>query len=87
MIVKQIINLIEFYQESISSARPAKCKYHPSCSEFMKECVLGYGALIGLLLGLFRLIKCNPASGGGFDFVPEKINLFGIQLEKKEKLV
>ncbi|MDR2748522.1 MAG: membrane protein insertion efficiency factor YidD [Bifidobacteriaceae bacterium] len=82
-----MIRLIELYQKSISGPRPDKCKYFPSCSEYAKQAILGYGAVIGIILAAFRLLKCNPVSKGGFDYVPEKVNLFGMQFRKDEKLV
>lgn len=43
------------------------CKYHPTCSEYTKQAVGRYGAVRGLLKGVWRIMRCNPYSSGGFD--------------------
>lgn len=61
---------IKFYQKYISknfSSIGIKCKYHPSCSEYMKQAVLKYGFIKGVFLGIKRVLKCNPFSKGGYD--------------------
>jgi putative membrane protein insertion efficiency factor len=43
------------------------CRYYPSCSEYAVQSVRGFGILRGLVLAGWRLLRCNPLSGGGFD--------------------
>lgn len=67
---KILIKMIEKYQKNISpiiSQHGIKCKYFPTCSEYTKQAIIKYGSLKGILLGLKRIIKCNPLSKGGFD--------------------
>ena len=62
--------IIEFYQKRISpliSALGHNCKYYPSCSEYTKQAIVKYGAIKGVFLGIFRLLRCNPFSKGGYD--------------------
>ena len=47
-----------------------KCPYIPSCSEYGMEAIEKYGALKGGALALWRIIRCNPFSKGGYDPVP-----------------
>ena len=42
-------------------------KYYPTCSEYTKQAILKYGILKGGGLGIFRILKCNPFSKGGYD--------------------
>ena len=72
--VKKIfISLIRFYQCYISPIMgKGKCKYYPTCSEYMKEAIEVHGAFKGFLMGLWRILRCNPFSKGGFDPVPPK---------------
>ena len=51
------------------------CTYQPSCSEFTKQSILKHGLILGAIIGLKRIIDCNPFSHGGFDPVPEKFTL------------
>ena len=62
-----VIAPIRFYRRFISWAMPARCKYHPSCSEYAVEAIRTYGVLRGLVLAAWRLLRCNPWSHGGVD--------------------
>lgn len=67
---KILIVLIEFYQKRISkyfTALGHRCKYYPSCSEYTKQAIIKYGIIKGTGLGIYRLLKCNPFSKGGYD--------------------
>lgn len=63
------VNLIRFYQKHLSKKN---CKYIPSCSEYTLEAILKHGFFVGVLLGAWRILRCNPFSKGGFDKVPDK---------------
>ena len=67
---KFLIYLIKFYRKYISPMKNTKCPYIPSCSEYGLEAVEKYGALKGSLFALWRIIRCNPFSKGGYDPVP-----------------
>ena len=65
-----LIFLINFYQKNISywlSQKNIKCKYYPTCSEYTKQAIEKYGAFKGSILGIKRILKCNPFSKGGYD--------------------
>jgi putative membrane protein insertion efficiency factor len=63
---------IRLYQRTLSPALPARCKYHPSCSEYAVQAVRRYGVLRGAVLAGWRLLRCNPWSHGGVDFVEDQ---------------
>ena len=63
---------IRIYQRAISPALPQRCKYYPSCSEYAVQAVRSYGILRGLVLAAWRLLRCNPWSHGGVDFVEDQ---------------
>lgn len=66
-----LIGLIKFYRKNISGLKPAStCKFIPTCSEYGLEAIEKYGALKGGLLTLWRILRCNPFSKGGYDPVP-----------------
>ena len=58
---------VRFYQRVISPALPRRCKYHPTCSEYAVQAVRSYGILKGTVLAVWRVLRCNPWSHGGFD--------------------
>ncbi len=66
---------IAAYQRLISPALPRRCRYEPTCSAYAAESIRRYGPIRGLLLGAWRLLRCNPFSHGGFDPVPDRFTL------------
>lgn len=67
---KILIKLIEKYQKHISlflESKEIKCKFYPTCSEYMKQAIIKYGVIKGFFLGIKRILKCNPFSKGGYD--------------------
>ncbi len=67
---KIFIRLIEFYQKHISpwlGSKNIKCKYYPTCSEYTKQAIEKYGVLKGGAKGMWRILRCNPFSKGGYD--------------------
>ncbi len=67
-----LIKLIELYRSCVSPYTPPSCKYIPTCSQYGIEAIQRFGALKGGLLTLWRILRCNPWSRGGYDPVPEK---------------
>ena len=63
---------IRVYQLVISPALPARCKYYPTCSAYAVSAIGRYGILKGLVLAAWRLLRCNPWSHGGVDFVEDQ---------------
>lgn len=63
------ILIIKMYKKYISPFIGNHCKYYPTCSEYMCQAVDKYGIIKGNILGLIRLLKCNPFSHGGIDYL------------------
>jgi putative membrane protein insertion efficiency factor len=55
------------YQRVISPGLPRRCKYEPTCSRYAVQAIWEYGILRGLVLAVWRLLRCNPWSRGGYD--------------------
>jgi hypothetical protein len=68
---------IVLYQRLISPGLPRRCKYEPTCSRYAVQALGEYGILRGLALAVWRLLRCNPWSHGGYDPV-EAQRLFKI---------
>ena len=66
------IKLIRLYQKRISANTSSKCKYYPTCSNYAIEAITIHGAFKGTLMAIYRILRCNPFSKGGYDPVPEK---------------
>lgn len=58
---------IRVYQRVISPALPRRCKYEPTCSHYATQAIERYGILRGLVLAVWRVLRCNPFSHGGYD--------------------
>lgn len=67
-----LLALIKFYQAAISPHLGKNCKYIPTCSQYGIEAIERFGAFKGTLLTIWRILRCNPFSKGGYDPVPEK---------------
>lgn len=65
------IALIKFYRKYISPLkRHDCCKYYPTCSAYALEAYEKYGFFKGTFLTVWRILRCNPFSKGGYDPVP-----------------
>ena len=54
----------------VSRFIPARCRYHPSCSQYCVDAVRQRGVVVGVPLAAWRVLRCNPWSLGGVDPVP-----------------
>ena len=59
---------LRLYQLLVSPLFPARCKYHPSCSQYAIDAVRKHGVVKGSLKAAWRLLRCNPWSRGGVDY-------------------
>ncbi len=67
---------IHAYRLLVSPLLGARCKYHPTCSRYALDALREHGTVRGLVLAGWRLLRCNPWSHGGVDYVHEQ-TLFG----------
>ncbi len=67
---KLVIKLIDFYKKRISPNTNPHCKFFPTCSSYSKEAFMKFNFFYALLLTIFRILRCNPFSKGGYDPVP-----------------
>lgn len=80
-IIRKVISwpfilLIRFYQVCISPLKPASCRFSPTCSQYALEAFRRHGPVKGLMLTVWRILRCNPWGGSGYDPVPEKFRIF-----------
>ncbi|MBV5317118.1 MAG: membrane protein insertion efficiency factor YidD [Desulfobulbaceae bacterium] len=62
-----LILLFKGYQCFISPLFPPACRFVPSCSQYAIEAVEKHGAIRGVLLALWRILRCHPFCRGGYD--------------------
>lgn len=67
-----VISLVKGYKVFSSVLRSmgfpvGDCRFSPTCSDYMQAAVEKYGVGRGVLLGIWRIFRCNPFSSGGHD--------------------
>ena len=62
-----LVGVVRLYQGAVSPWLPASCRYTPTCSEYAVRALREYGAVRGSVLALWRILRCNPWGGHGYD--------------------
>lgn len=62
-----LVEAIKLYRISLGRYIGGRCRFYPTCSEYFIIAVEKYGPLKGLVKGIWRLLRCNPFSKGGYD--------------------
>lgn len=62
-----VLVMIKFYKLFISPMLGKNCRFYPTCSEYTYQAIEKYGLLKGILLGIKRILRCNPFNPGGYD--------------------
>jgi len=62
-----LLSPIRLYSRLISPALPRRCKYEPTCSAYAQQAIRELGPFRGVIVGTWRLLRCNPWSHGGYD--------------------
>ena len=71
--MKRIAELFIKGYQLFSSTREPRCKYYPSCSNYAATAIRRYG-FKGLLMSIWRVLRCNPWSEGGLDYVDYELD-------------
>lgn len=69
-----LVAVARLYQLTLSRLLGGHCKFQPTCSEYFIEAVTRKGALCGTAAGLWRILRCNPFSHGGYDPIDKRRN-------------
>lgn len=67
-----MIWLLRLYQKYISPLKTPCCRFTPTCSSYAIEAFSKRGFFAGLILTVWRILRCNPFCRGGYDPVPER---------------
>ena len=65
-----VIAPIKAYQLLLSPVLGPSCRFYPTCSAYACTAIETHGLARGLGLALWRILRCNPWSSGGYDPVP-----------------
>lgn len=79
------IFFIKVYKKFISPLKPQCCRFYPSCSTYAVESFKKHGVIKGLILSVWRVIRCNPYNLGGIDYVPDKFKLVSFKGKNNSK--
>ncbi len=75
---------VKLYRKYFSSLKQnPTCRFDPTCSQYALTAVREWGIIIGSVLAVIRIIRCNPFSKGGYDPVVTKKEFF----EKVKRLL
>lgn len=86
MIRKLMIGCIRIYQKIFSPLKgKSTCRFYPSCSAYAAEALKKHGVIKGLILSVWRILRCNPWNLGGIDYVPKKFYLVPFRGNHHEK--
>jgi uncharacterized protein len=61
---------VAFYRRFLSPLKPPTCRFHPTCSAYAADAVMTHGILRGTGFTIWRILRCQPFSKGGYDPVP-----------------
>lgn len=64
-----VLNLIRFYRKylSLENFGIYMCRFEPTCSRYTYQAIEKHGVLKGSLMGVWRVLRCNPLFKGGVD--------------------
>jgi hypothetical protein len=72
LISRALIGLVRLYQRTLSPLLGRRCRFHPSCSAYMIEAIQKKGVIVGVGKGVWRILRCQPFSAGGYDPVEKE---------------
>ncbi|MEJ7837190.1 MAG: membrane protein insertion efficiency factor YidD [Thermomicrobiales bacterium] len=64
---RPVLAVLRFYKKRISPGLPPSCRFQPTCSEYAHDAIEKYGMIKGVRLAIWRILRCNPWGGSGWD--------------------
>ncbi|MFH0992769.1 MAG: membrane protein insertion efficiency factor YidD [bacterium] len=78
-----MMKLIRKYQTAFAGRRP-RCRYSPTCSNYALQAYENYNFFYATILTVWRILRCNPLSRGGYDPIPKYKKILKAQLKAEE---
>jgi len=70
-----LVVAVRLYRSTLSGVLGGQCRFYPSCSHYAEDAIRAHGAIRGVALATWRVLRCNPFGKGGIDAVPERTAL------------
>ena len=64
---KMITGALKWYKKFITPYVARSCRFYPTCSEYAVDAIENHGVIRGVMMSLWRVLRCNPFSRGGYD--------------------
>src|SRR5271163_3670792 len=65
------IGVVAIYRAAVSPLIHAingpACRFEPSCSVYARDAIATHGIIRGGAMAMWRVVRCNPFGGHGFD--------------------
>lgn len=65
--VRAALAALRFYKEALSPLMQSTCRFLPTCSSYSMAAYTQHGVARGTVLTAWRLLRCNPWGGRGYD--------------------
>jgi putative membrane protein insertion efficiency factor len=65
-----LLAVVRIYRATLSGVLGGRCRFYPSCSSYAEQAIRELGAVRGLALTVWRVLRCSPLSRGGVDHPP-----------------
>jgi len=65
--VRCCVAFLRGYKQYISPFLPPSCRFTPTCSEYAIDALRSRGFVRGIVMAIFRLLRCHPFARGGYD--------------------
>lgn len=67
LVARALVGCVRIYQRALSPLLGRRCRFYPTCSAYVIEAIVKRGAVVGVLMGCQRILRCNPLCAGGYD--------------------
>jgi uncharacterized protein len=65
-----LVGVVRVYRATLSGAMGGRCRFYPSCSSYAEQAIRELGAVRGMALTAWRVLRCSPLTAGGVDHPP-----------------
>jgi putative membrane protein insertion efficiency factor len=67
-----LLGLIRIYRVTLGQLLGGGCRFYPTCSAYAEGAIRNTGAIQGVFLSVWRVLRCSPLSKGGVDHPPKR---------------